>query len=334
MSARRCRTPSAAHWLGTDHLGRDMVSLVMKGTLTSFVVAAIAVAIGAVIGVPLGLAAAAWGGPARVGDPRASTISSFAFPALIIAILITDDLRSERDQRMIAVGIFNIPVFARVARGRRAQPQDPRLCRGGAPRRPRAARDRVAAHPAQHREPPHRAGDDPAGAGHPRRSQPQLCRARHAAARHQPRADAQGCADLRAAEALAGADPGHHASSSSSSRSTSRATACATCSIPSSAASEAPVALLEVDELTVSFGGTHGARCRELRDRQGRALRHHRRERLGQDHDWRWRSWACCPRSAEVTGGIDLRRRAAARRRRRRGQSCAASASAWCSRSR
>ena len=53
--------PSPAHWFGTDHLGRDMVSLVMKGTLTSFVVAAIAVAIGALIGVTLGLAAAAWG---------------------------------------------------------------------------------------------------------------------------------------------------------------------------------------------------------------------------------------------------------------------------------
>src|ERR1041384_4064717 len=54
--------PSPAHWFGTDHLGRDMVSLVMKGTLTSFVVAAIAVAIGALIGIPLGLAAASWGG--------------------------------------------------------------------------------------------------------------------------------------------------------------------------------------------------------------------------------------------------------------------------------
>ena len=42
--------PSPAHWLGTDHLGRDMLSMIMKGTLTSFVVAAIAVAIGAEIG--------------------------------------------------------------------------------------------------------------------------------------------------------------------------------------------------------------------------------------------------------------------------------------------
>ncbi len=106
---------SPAHWLGTDHLGRDMVSMIMKGTLTSFVVAAIAVAIGAVIGVPVGLAAAAWGGPAdwvvlRVND------FLFAFPALIIAILITTLFGPSAINVMIAVGIFNIPVFARVAR--------------------------------------------------------------------------------------------------------------------------------------------------------------------------------------------------------------------------
>ncbi|HWA19182.1 MAG TPA: ABC transporter permease [Devosia sp.] len=108
--------PSAAHWLGTDHLGRDMVSLVMKGTLTSFVVAAIAVAIGAAIGVPLGLGAAAWGGPLEWIILRVSDFL-FAFPALIIAILITTLFGPSAVNAMIAVGIFNIPVFARVARG-------------------------------------------------------------------------------------------------------------------------------------------------------------------------------------------------------------------------
>jgi peptide/nickel transport system permease protein len=108
--------PSAAHWLGTDHLGRDMVSLVMKGTLTSFIVAAIAVAIGALIGVPLGLAAAAWGGPGEWAILRVNDFL-FAFPALIIAILITTIFGASAINAMIAVGIFNIPVFARVARG-------------------------------------------------------------------------------------------------------------------------------------------------------------------------------------------------------------------------
>ena len=60
--ARRFADPGTSHWLGTDHLGRDMLSLVMSGTLTSFMVAALAVFIGVGIGVPMGLAAAAWGG--------------------------------------------------------------------------------------------------------------------------------------------------------------------------------------------------------------------------------------------------------------------------------
>jgi peptide/nickel transport system permease protein len=108
--------PSPAHWLGTDHLGRDMVSLVMKGTLTSFVVAAIAVAIGALIGVPLGLAAASWGGASEWAILRVNDFL-FAFPALIIAILITTLFGPSAINAMIAVGVFNIPVFARVARG-------------------------------------------------------------------------------------------------------------------------------------------------------------------------------------------------------------------------
>jgi peptide/nickel transport system permease protein len=108
--------PSAAHWFGTDHLGRDMVSLVMKGTLTSFVVAAIAVLIGALIGVPLGLAAASWGGPAEWTILRVNDFL-FAFPALIIAMLITTLFGPSAINAMIAVGVFNIPVFARVARG-------------------------------------------------------------------------------------------------------------------------------------------------------------------------------------------------------------------------
>lgn len=108
--------PSAAHWLGTDHLGRDMLSLVMKGTLTSFVVSAIAVAIGALIGIPLGLAAASWGGAPEWAILRVNDFL-FAFPALIIAMLITALFGPGAINAMIAVGIFNIPVFARVARG-------------------------------------------------------------------------------------------------------------------------------------------------------------------------------------------------------------------------
>jgi peptide/nickel transport system permease protein len=107
--------PSPAHWLGTDFFGRDMLSLIMSGTLTSFLVAAIAIVIGLAVGVPLGLAAA-WGGPVEWLVLRLSDFL-FAFPAIIIAILITAIFGPGATNAMIAVGIFNIPVFARVARG-------------------------------------------------------------------------------------------------------------------------------------------------------------------------------------------------------------------------
>lgn len=108
--------PSAAHWLGTDNLGRDMASLVMAGTLTSFVVASLSVLIGAGIGVPLGLAAAAWGGALEWLVLRLSDFI-FAFPAIIVAILITSLYGPGATNAIIAIGIFNIPIFARVARG-------------------------------------------------------------------------------------------------------------------------------------------------------------------------------------------------------------------------
>jgi peptide/nickel transport system permease protein len=113
---RRFLGPSPQHWLGTDQLGRDMVSLVMAGTLTSFVVAAMAVLIGAGIGAPLGLAAAAWGGAVEWLVLRLSDVV-FAFPAVITAILITALFGPGAINATIAIGVFNIPVFARVARG-------------------------------------------------------------------------------------------------------------------------------------------------------------------------------------------------------------------------
>ena len=114
--ARRFLGPVAEHWLGTDHLGRDMLSLVMRGTLTSFLVAGLGVIIGIGVGVPLGLAAVAWGGIVEWLVLRLSDIT-FAFPAVIVAILIAALFGPGEINAVIAIGIFNIPVFARVARG-------------------------------------------------------------------------------------------------------------------------------------------------------------------------------------------------------------------------
>lgn len=114
--ARRFATPSPDHWLGTDQLGRDILSLIMSGTLTSFTVGAMAVLIGAGFGVPLGLAAAIYGGPIEWIVLRFSDLA-FAFPAVVIAILIATLMGPGAINAVIAIGVFNIPVFAQVARG-------------------------------------------------------------------------------------------------------------------------------------------------------------------------------------------------------------------------
>jgi len=116
----KLQAPSFEHWLGTDHLGRDELGLVMRGAVASLGVAVAAVGIGAGIGVPLGLMAAAREGWLRQMIMRASDFI-FAFPALVIAILLHDTLGAGMLNAMVAIGIFNIPVFARTAFGS-AQP--------------------------------------------------------------------------------------------------------------------------------------------------------------------------------------------------------------------
>lgn len=114
--ANRLASPSAAHWLGTDQYGRDVVSMMMKGAANSVLVALVAVGIGVGIGVPLGAWAAARGGLIDEIIMRFSDFA-FAFPALLSAVMITAIFGPGAVNSMIAIGIFNIPVFARVTRG-------------------------------------------------------------------------------------------------------------------------------------------------------------------------------------------------------------------------
>jgi peptide/nickel transport system permease protein len=114
--AGKLRLPSAAHWLGTDQLGRDVLSLLIVGARNSILVAVVAVAIGAGIGVPVGALAAAEGGwidelVMRGGD------FVFAFPALLSAVMITALAGPGAINSIVAIGIFNVPVFARLTRG-------------------------------------------------------------------------------------------------------------------------------------------------------------------------------------------------------------------------
>ena len=115
--SERFKSPSLSHLLGTDHFGRDILSMIMVGSRTSIAVALVAVGIGLIIGLPLGMIAAANTG--SIFDDIIMRFNDliFAFPALIIAILITAILGPGAFNAIIAIGIFNIPVFARVARG-------------------------------------------------------------------------------------------------------------------------------------------------------------------------------------------------------------------------
>lgn len=112
----RLQGPSAAHWLGLDHFGRDIASMILLGARNAFSVSLVAVLFGAGVGVPLGLLAAAQRGWVDELLMRASDVV-FAFPALILAILITAVLGPSALNAVIAIGVFNVPVFARLTRG-------------------------------------------------------------------------------------------------------------------------------------------------------------------------------------------------------------------------
>jgi peptide/nickel transport system permease protein len=111
--------PSAAHWLGTDSLGRDLASQLLVGAQSSIVVGLVAVGIGMLAGVALGCWAAVSGARGRgVLDEiiMRGCDFGFAFPALLTAIMLTAIYGPGLLMSIVAIGLFNIPVFARIAR--------------------------------------------------------------------------------------------------------------------------------------------------------------------------------------------------------------------------
>ena len=107
--------PSPAHWLGTDVYGRDVASLLLVGARNSILVGVIAVGIGLTIGTALGLLAAAKRGWVEELIMRLADFT-FAFPAILSAIMMTAVFGAGIVNSIIAIGIFNIPTFARVTR--------------------------------------------------------------------------------------------------------------------------------------------------------------------------------------------------------------------------
>jgi peptide/nickel transport system permease protein len=112
----KLQPPSAAHWLGTDSLGRDIASQLLVGAQNSIVVGVIAVGIGLGFGVLLGCVASARRGWVEELIMRGSDFA-FAFPALLLAIMLTAIYGPGLVMSIVAIGIFNIPVFARITRG-------------------------------------------------------------------------------------------------------------------------------------------------------------------------------------------------------------------------
>ena len=112
----KLQPPTWHHWFGTDQLGRDVLSLIMAGAGNSVGVASLSVVIGLGVGVPAGLIAAARGGLIDDVIMRGNDLI-FAFPSLLLAVLITAVVGPGAANAILAIGIFNIPVFARVARG-------------------------------------------------------------------------------------------------------------------------------------------------------------------------------------------------------------------------
>jgi peptide/nickel transport system permease protein len=114
--ALRLKAPLEAGLLGTDHFGRDVTSLLMVGAWNSLAIAWPAVLLGAAIGTAIGCAAAAWKG---IADEIAMRVSDvvFAFPAVLSAIMIGALVGSGPLAAVLAIAVFNIPVFARVTRG-------------------------------------------------------------------------------------------------------------------------------------------------------------------------------------------------------------------------
>lgn len=107
--------PSGQHWLGTDALGRDVASMLLLGAGQSLIVGLVAVGIWLVLGTALGLLAAAWRGWIEQMVLRIADLA-FAFPAVLLAIMLTALYGPSMVNAMVAIGIFNIPVFVRVAR--------------------------------------------------------------------------------------------------------------------------------------------------------------------------------------------------------------------------
>jgi peptide/nickel transport system permease protein len=114
--AQRLKPPSAEHWLGTDALGRDVLSRVIHGAQVSLQIQVVAVLIALVLGTLLGMFGGYYGGMTDNVIMRLMDIL-LAFPGIFLAISIIAVLGPGLVNLMLAAGIYSVPQFARIVRG-------------------------------------------------------------------------------------------------------------------------------------------------------------------------------------------------------------------------
>lgn len=112
---RRWLPPDATHWLGTDHFGRDIASMIMAGLRNSLAIAATGVALGGLAGTALGLAAATFRGPLDEASMRLVDFV-YAFPAVLAAVVVAALLGPGAPAVALAIAIANTAIFARLVR--------------------------------------------------------------------------------------------------------------------------------------------------------------------------------------------------------------------------
>src|SRR5262245_12213723 len=110
------KPPDAAHWFGTDEIGRDVLSRVIWGARASLMAGGVSVLISLSIGVPIGLIAGYAGGKTDV-LPARLTDAVLACPFLILAIAMAAFLGPSLTNAMIAIGVSATPIFVRLTRG-------------------------------------------------------------------------------------------------------------------------------------------------------------------------------------------------------------------------
>src|SRR2546428_14029745 len=112
----RLLSPSRVHWLGTDDLGRDLLSRLIYGGRVSLTVGIVSIGIALAIGTVLGLVGGYYGGWTESVTMRVMDVM-LAFPATLLAIFIVGIRGPGLNNAMLAIGVINIPIFARIVRG-------------------------------------------------------------------------------------------------------------------------------------------------------------------------------------------------------------------------